>query len=363
MSEKPQNGRSMQRRLAVNARHGPRLALTAAIALVGCTEGHSMASTEVQLFQACADQDFTITQPVAGRPWTPNAVTLVSEELAPGVFAVYDGNAAAQEPAGYSLATSGGFVIGQNGVLMVETMVNHQLLCQVYDLVRAETDLPVLYAVNTSFHGDHSFGNAFLPKDVMVVQHERAASHIASHFQEEKAFIEGALGTDQGIDEAGPRPPDLAVGDDGWTIDLGGITVEAQYHGFAQTDGDLFVYVPDARVLWTGNALVAAQPAIPWLLDGHAQEVRTTLAAVQAMLPEGAVVVPGHGRPAGEETFSFALAYLDALIAEVGASVHAGNDLEATQRMVIMEQYQGYALWDWIHTTVNLAKTYAELAR
>jgi cyclase len=132
---------------------------------------------DVQRFAAC-DAEFTTIDPNPNVPWTPNAVTLVSEEVADNVFAVYDANSAEYEPAGFPLATSGGFVIGEDGVLIVETMINRRLLCQVYELIRAETDLPVLYAVNTSHHGDHSYGNAFLPDEVQVVQHERTAEFI-----------------------------------------------------------------------------------------------------------------------------------------------------------------------------------------
>ena len=135
-----------------------------ALALAGCTAsdtdpadsgvsgdtGDTAASATVQVFEACEGRDFTVTDPVDGYPWTPNAISLVSEEVAQNVFAVYDSNAADYEPAGYPLATSSGFVIGEDGVLVVDTMINRQLLCQVFELVRAETDLPVRYAVNTS---------------------------------------------------------------------------------------------------------------------------------------------------------------------------------------------------------------------
>lgn len=346
-----------------------RRSVTLALALCGCSDPKTNPGAddtadpgEVQVFEACEGQDFSITDPVEGSAWTPNAVTLVAERVADRVFAIYDANAASYEPAGYPVATSGGFVIGDDGVLIVETMVNRQLLCQVYDLIRAETDLPVLYAVNTSYHGDHSYGNAFLPEEVQVVQHERTAAYIAQHFDEDVLFMETNFGTDQGIDEAQPIAPDIAVDDSGWSIDLGGVTVEAQYHGFGQTDGDLFVYVPEASVLWTGNPLIAEQPAIPWLLDGHAHDVGATLATVQASLPAGAIVIPGHGRPSTSDAFTFSVDYLDALIAEIGASVEEGDSLETAQAEVVLESYQGYALWDWVHTWVNVPMTYEELS-
>ena len=56
--------------------------------------------------------------------------------------------------------------------------------------------------------------------------------------------------------------------------------------------------------MWTGNALTAEAPALPWLLMGGAAEVSETLKAVQASLPEEAIVVPGHGRPVGRDGFT-----------------------------------------------------------
>lgn len=352
----------------------PRLMTLLALTVAGCTgsgadSGDDTEATdtaepteEVQVFEACVDQDFTIIDPVEGYAWTPRAITLASEQVADNVFAIYDTNAETYEPVGYPLATSSGFVVGEEGVLIVDTMINRQLLCQVYDLIRAETDKPVLYAINTSYHGDHSYGNAFLPDSVQVVQHERTAAYIADHFEEDVVFMETNFGADQGIDEVTLTAPDIAVGDEGWSVDLGGITVEAQYHGFAQTEGDLFVYVPQGEVMWTGNPIVAAQPALPWLLDGHAHEVSETLAAVQQSLPASAVVVPGHGRPSTPNTFTFSVDYLNTLIAEVQQSVDVGGDLKETQSAVVMKEFQGYALWDWVHTWVNVPATHAELS-
>jgi glyoxylase-like metal-dependent hydrolase (beta-lactamase superfamily II) len=339
----------------------------AALSLFACDQTETPETTEpevveVQAVPACEDQDFALQEPSAETAWTPLAVQLVSEEVAENIFAIYDSNASAYGPQGFPLATSGGFVIGEDGVLVVETMINRQLFCQMVDLVRAETDLPILYAINTSYHGDHSYGNAFLPEDTLVVQHARTASFIQVHFEEDVIFMETNFGADQGIDEVTAVEADILVEDSGWSVDLGGVTVEAQYHGFAQTEGDLFVSVPEAKVIWTGNPLIAEAPAIPWLLDGHAHEVSETLAAVQASLPPDAVVIPGHGQPLKPDDFTFSVDYLDTLVAQVQGQVDAGADVEATQAEVTMVDYQGYALWDWVHTWVNVPNTHSELS-
>ena len=313
----------------------------------------------IQRFGAC-EGDFEISEPDPMLVWTPSAIELVSEQVSPGVFAVYDSNAASHGPAGIPLATSGGFVIGSDSVLLVETMINRQLFCQMIDLVLAETDLPIHYAINTSYHGDHSFGNAFLPDDVQVVQHEGTAAHIAGYFDEDVAFMSANFGANQGLDEATPVAADIEVGATPWSVDLGGMTVEARHHGFGQTEGDLFVYVPSAKVMWTGNPLIAEAPAIPWLLDGHTHEVHDTLAAVHDSLPADAIVVPGHGRPLGAQGFDFSLGYLDALITEVDAAVAVGLSQEQAVAQVTLDEFQGYALWDWVHVVVNVPVTWTE---
>ena len=329
------------------------------LSLAGCSPADDPTpADEIQQFAAC-EADFELTEPDPMRPWTPNAVELIAQELHPGVFAVYDANADEYGPAGIPAATSGGFVIGTEGVVLIETMINRQLFCQMIDLVRAETDLPILYAINTSYHGDHSFGNAFLPDEVQIVQHRGTADHISANFAEDLEFMMANFGADQGIDEVHSVSADIEV-DDMWSVDVGGVTVEARYYGFGQTEGDLVVYVPDAEVLWTGNPLVAEEPAVPWLLDGHVHEVGETLAAVQASLPNTAIVVPGHDRPMSVDVFDFSIDYLAALESEVQVAVTDGLTLEQTVEQVTLESFQGYALWDWIHKVVNVPAAYSE---
>lgn len=316
--------------------------------------------TSRQTFAAC-QTPAQLTAPNPKYVWTPNAIRLVSRQITPRVFAIYDANAEKDAPAGIPLATSGGFVIGDDGVLLVETMINRQLFCQLIGLVQAQTDKPIRYAVNTSSHGDHSFGNTFLLPEIQIVQHERTAAYIAAHFQDDVAFMKQNFGADQGLDEIRPAKAHVLVGDGGpWSVDLGGVRVEARYHGFAQTGGDLFVHVPGAKVLWTGNPLVSQRPAVPWLLDGHAREVTATLAQVKAGLPQDTIVVPGHSHPSGLDSFSFSIDYLNTLVREVDSAVKGGLSQEQAVVAVKMDAFRGYAIWDWVHGMVNVPNTYKE---
>lgn len=330
-----------------------------ALTLAGC-EG----APQPQTFEACSAPAPALSAANPMYVWTPNAIRLTSQRVADRVFAVYDQNAATYSAAGIPSATSGGFVVGDNGVLLVESMINRQLFCQLIGLVKQQTDKPITHVINTSSHGDHSFGNTFLPKGVHIVQHQRTAEYIAAHFQEDVDFMKMNFGADQGLDEVRAVAADTLVGDTApFSVDLGGIQVEARYYGFAQTGGDLFVHVPKAKVLWTGNPLVAARPAIPWLLAGHAQEVGTTMSQVRAALPADTVIIPGHDHPTDAKGLDFSIDYLTNLVQEVGSAASRGLTVSQTVSTVTMTPFQGYKIWDWVHKQVNVPNTYTELKK
>ncbi|MCU9848212.1 MBL fold metallo-hydrolase [Defluviimonas sp. WL0024] len=294
--------------------------------------------------------------------WDGNTVVLEAQELAPGVFAVVPEGAAGMAAEGAPIATTGGFVIGEHAVLVVESMLNERLNRQFFDLIAARTDRPVRYLVNTSFHGDHSYGNAFVPEEVSIIQHEATAAYIGEHFEADRAFMIQNFGAGRGIEEVAPVTADLLVGAGGHlAVDLGGIAVEIRDFGFAQTGGDLFVSVPAAKVLWTGNAVVAEKPALPWLLDGHLVETLETLRSVHAAFDADTRVVPGHGPVTGMEAIHWHVDYLGAVRDGVQAAVDEGLSLEETVARVTLPDYGGYALFGWVHPGLNVPAAYNDL--
>ena len=213
--------------------------------------------------------------------WDPNKVNMVSETLAPGVYAFYADNARTLNASGGAAATSGGLIVGSRGALLVETMLNKRLNAQVMALARRATRLPTSYAVNTSAHGDHSYGNMYLPAGIRVIQHANAKSYVEKSLEDDKKFMIANFGTRRGIEQIRARTGDILVPPGGrLTLDLGGKQVEIIDFGFGQTGGDLFVWEPQSKVMWTGNPIIAAKPALPWLLDGHLLQTLDTLIKV-----------------------------------------------------------------------------------
>ena len=250
--------------------------------------------------------------------WDAGAVQLEMEKLTNAVYAFYPSDAKEKNPKGYPVATSGGFVVGDIGVLVVESMVNKRLADQVMGFVKKVTDKPILYVVNTSYHGDHAYGNYAFPKTAKIIQHSKTKAFMDNQeaFEADKKFMTQYFGANRGIEDAVARTADLIV-DHKKTIDLGNKKVEIFHLGFAQTDGDLFVWVPEDKVFWAGNPVVAMPPALPWLLDGKHEEVLATMKKVRKFLPDDAIVVPGHGIPIKPKDIEFKINYLETLHKEV----------------------------------------------
>lgn len=296
--------------------------------------------------------------------WDGNKVQMQSEKLADGVFAYYPSDARELNAKGGAAATSGGLIVGSKGALLIETMLNKRLNQQVQDLSRKLGGKPLIYAVNTSAHGDHSFGNMFLPKSTRIVQHANTRTYIDKHLGDDKAFMIKNFGTGRGIEEIKARTGDILVAPMATvSLDLGGKVVDVIDFGFAQTGGDLWVWEPQSKVMWAGNPVIAAKPALPWLLDGHLVATLDTLKRVYAFLPADARIIPGHGVAMTREDMKWHIDYLASVQKNVQAAVDKGLTLEQTVQQTTMPEFGGYALFGWVHPGLNVPAAYRDLSK
>ncbi|CAF1273066.1 unnamed protein product [Didymodactylos carnosus] len=289
---------------------------------------------------------------------------MISEKLATDVYAHYAKDAKELNAKGGAAATSGGLIVGNKGALLIETMLNKRLNEQVLQLTREVTPQPVLYAINTSSHGDHCYGNMYLSENTKIIQHINTKNYADNHLSEDKAFMLKNFGAGRGIEEIKARTGDLLVTAGGSiTLDLGDKLVEVIDFGFAQTGGDLFVWQPDSKVLWSGNPVVAGKPALPWLLDGHLVETLETLKKVHAFLPADARIIPGHGVAMKREDLKWHIDYLAAVKKNVQDAIDQGLSLEETVKQVTTPEFGGYALFGWIHSDLNVPAVYKDLSK
>lgn len=297
--------------------------------------------------------------------WDGNKVELKLQKLAEDVYAVLPTAVDVETTKGIPQATTGGFIIGEKGVLMIETMLNKRLFDQQIKLLRTITDKPILYAINTSDHGDHCFTNYLLPANTIVIQNEFANDNLTKNHESIKQFMIMLFGKDRGIEDSKLRVADITIAKNNtMKIDLGkGKVVELINKGTAQSPADLFVWLPSAKIFWTGNPFIAESPTIPWLFDGFFLEPVENLKSIYEMIPADATVVPGHGRITSKAGIKYTVDYVTALKSEVEAAVRSGKTLEQAKASVTLKEFdKGYELFNWLHYNFNLPNAYNDIS-
>ena len=292
-------------------------------------------------------------------PLNPTGVRLETKELARGIY----GLLSSKPPVDNS-----GFVVGEHGVLVIDAHINAAMAGLIQTAVRQVTNKPILYVVNTNYHGDHTFGNYAFPQETLIVAQQKTAESMRD-FEREKQFLLPTVGNDQTVfGDVRLRLPDLVL-DQYLELDLGGRVVELHHFGHGNTPGDTVVFVPEARVAWAGN-LIVGEGSIPFLIEGGAGEYLETMAKFTHTLEVG-TIVPGHGLLSSGAILSRYLPYLSELIESVRKAVRAGQNMEeAIARIPLGQRYtpdtagsdsplaaQFAAFWAGVHRW-NVWRTY-----
>ncbi|HLZ56686.1 MAG TPA: MBL fold metallo-hydrolase [Ktedonosporobacter sp.] len=254
-----------------------------------------------------------------GPDLNPEGLILKPQELAPGVYALM---------ANIMPKDNNGVIIGEHGVLVIDAGVNGTISQQIQQHIRELTDKPLRYLVNTTYHGDHTFGNAAFPEQVTIIssrQNKQSMHDLAYEKQMRSGNLRGNVAAV--ADVTTWRRPDVTF-ERFCEVDLGNKIVQLWHFGPGNAPGDTIVYVPDAKIAWTGNFLMRAG-ICHMLLEGGPVPYIKTLQAMKATL-DVKTIVPGHG-PMGEgpAALDALIGYLEELDQRVRADIDAGMSLEA----------------------------------
>jgi cyclase len=254
-----------------------------------------------------------------GPDLNPEGLILVSQELTPGVYALM---------ANKMPKDNNGIIIGNESVLVIDAGINGAISQQIQQRVRELTEKPIRYLVNTTYHGDHTFGNYAFPNDVTIIS-SAANKRSMKDLEYEKRMRSGNLRGNLGAiaDVTYWRKPDITF-EHFCEIDLGNKLVQLWHFGQGNAPGDTLVYLPDDQIAWTGNFLMRAGIA-PMLLEGGPGPYRKTLQAIQQTLALK-TIVPGHG-PMGDaqEALQAFISYMEEIEQRVGQALDTGETLDA----------------------------------
>jgi glyoxylase-like metal-dependent hydrolase (beta-lactamase superfamily II) len=190
-------------------------------------------------------------------------------------------------------------VAGGSGLVVVDTNASAPLARETLAAVRRISSAPILAAVNTHVHFDHTLGNAVFAADgAEVVAHDQAALALDEHI----AGIHR-----EAADDLDPRIADLVATpvhvptrtfSSALALDLGDRVLELVHPGRGHTDGDIVVRVPDADVVLAGDLVEESteRSAVPGFgTDCFPMDWPTSLDLVLSLTGASTRIVPGHG--------------------------------------------------------------------
>jgi glyoxylase-like metal-dependent hydrolase (beta-lactamase superfamily II) len=298
----------------------------------------------------------TLLVPLAA--WAQRPVTAV--EVTPGVWFA-QGEAALGNSANRNFISNAGFVVTEDGVLVVDALGSPVLARELLAEIRRVTNQPVRYVVATHYHADHIYGlQVFHEAGAQVLAHGEARAYLGSEVARrrlENSRLEMAPWIDQ---ETRLVNADRWLEEPETRLRLGTLDVVVRHVGPAHTGEDLVVVLPRLGVLFAGDLVFRGR--IPFV--GQADSRRWIASLERIIEDRPSWVLPGHGpvstdpqadleltrdylvylrRTMGEaaqnmEPFDEAYARTDWSRFEALPLFHAANRMNAYNTYLLMEQ-------------------------
>ena len=278
-----------------------------------------------------------------------------------------------------------GVVVGDEGVLVVDTFYTPVAMEELIETIGNETKQPIKYAVNTHYHLDHTGGNQVLAaRSIPIIGHDNL---IAWQTTKNKRFLPSTEELQKRRSEIAKQlnetPQDQSEKRAGFERQLRRIDVQLTikltnptitfstgtvhlhlgkrevilFTLPGHTGGDVLAYVPDANVVFTGD--MGWRKTLPNLVDATVNDWIPSLDSLLKQYPT-AKFVPGHGDVGTADDIKEFRDYLDDLRTRVKRAIADGLTLDqAKQQLKLPEKYKTFGFQNF--ATPNVEDMYKEL--
>ena len=220
---------------------------------------------------------------------------LQPQKVAEGVWFV-QGEAALGSAANRNFISNAGFVITDDGVVVIDALGSPALGTALIESIRRLTTQPIRYLIVTHYHADHVYGlQAFKAIGATILAHPEGREYLNSDTAQRRLEA-SRQDIFPWIDEN-----TRLVSADRWldaadtSLRVGSFDFVIRHVGPAHTPEDLIVFVPKLGVLFAGDLVFRGR--IPFVGQADSQNWIASLGRLIELHPK--VIVPGHG-PASE---------------------------------------------------------------
>ncbi len=287
-----------------------------------------------------------------------NAIEVTFQPVAPGLYA-FVGEKGARTYDNEGLNANIGLVVTPAGALLIDSGASFKSAQQIHAAAKRVTNQPVKWVINTGGQDHRWLGNGyFILQGAEVIAHADAKADMQARGGDHLRGLKNEL--QEKLDGTVPTLPTRWLNSPDETLNLGGVAIEVKHRKGAHTPGDLMVWLPQQRVVFSGD-IVYVDRMLGVLPFSHTGRWLESFAALEALNPVR--IVPGHGDvcelpKAQAQTRD----YLRALREHMKKAVEDGADISAAIQSLDAKPWMGLLNATDLHPG-NASRTYLELER
>ncbi len=215
-----------------------------------------------------------------------------------------------------------GVIVGDKGVIVVDAKTTAAGGKELLDNIAKITPKPVTTVILTHSDGDHVNGLAAFPPGLTIIAHENNKK------EQEAALSTGGRGA-----PPADHLPTQVVSKNKETLTIDGVKFELLHWAPAHTSGDLVVYLPDQKIVFTGDIISGRpDPLIHLEKNGSSEGWITTTKGIVAL--NATQFVPGHSDIQTKAAIEKLLASAEAKRAKIKDLVAQGKSLDEIKAAV-----------------------------
>lgn len=253
-----------------------------------------------------------------------------------------------------NLVPNAGIVLGEKGVLVVDTGMGPKNAEIVLKQVRSLTAKPVRYLTITHFHPEHGMGAQSFPAETTIIypaaQKEELIEKGPSFIEMFREFGPGVAGL---LEPVRIVHPDVVFSEEA-EIDLGDTRVQLFHWGAAHTRGDNFVFLPEEGVLFAGDIVVDRFFPILPDPDANGNNWLHILERLKELSPK--FIVPGHGKVGDVSLITELQKYFTLVknrVQDLSRQGKSATQIEQTLGPEIRSRYSDWDNPEWIKNVIE----------